>query len=69
MDYAQLDQGKIIDYIFNRGGLCSVEELFAFSGANSLRIYPLLIRMKLQNLVDFVKCDNFGSPEIIRLVN
>ena len=62
VDYKEIDRDLIIKYIKSKSGVISVENLIAESGANKLRIYPLLIELEQQGTIKVTKQDMFGAP-------
>lgn len=68
MDYKEKDRKNIINYILGQGGVCSVEDIITNSGAEKLRVYPILFEEQQFGHVQFVKETLFGAPEIIKLI-
>lgn len=67
MDYAKFDLDKIVNYIAGKGGTCPVKEILEHSGAERLRVYPLLKRMEINETVEVIERDWFGCPLVVRI--
>lgn len=67
MDYAKIDEQKILQYIQTHDGECIVNDIILFSGAESLRTYPIIYRLKYQGIIEIIQYDELGSPKRIRL--
>ena len=67
MNYEEIDQYRIIDYMIAVGGDVAVDDIIAFSGAEKLRVYPLIFKMKLDGLITITETNMWGAPTKIRL--
>ena len=61
-DYAAVDSRKIMDYLRRKGGECGVQEMIEKSGAERLRVYPLISRLSIQGSIKVTKYDSWGAP-------
>lgn len=68
MNYKEIDKDKITSYIAAKGGECSVMDIINESGAEKLRVYPILFEEKLAGRVFYVKETRLGAPDIVKLV-
>lgn len=62
LDKVGIDGEKIIEYIKRKGGSCSVAELIEESGAERLRVYPLIARLTIMGKLKITKFDSWGTP-------
>ena len=67
MNYEELDQYRIIDYMISAGGDVAVDDIIAYSGAEKLRVYPLIFKMKLDGIITITDTNMSGAPTKIRL--
>ena len=42
IDYKEIDRKSILEYIEKQGGQCPVQDIIKDSGAEKLRVYPIL---------------------------
>ncbi|MGM9760849.1 MAG: hypothetical protein ACI30I_12200 [Parabacteroides sp.] len=63
LNYKAQDRERILAYLTRQGGVVNVEELMAQSGAEPLRVYPLLFELRQEGLIEVVEEDEFGAPE------
>lgn len=66
IDYKSIDAQKIIDYIKTSAKDVSVKDLLLNSGADELRIYPILFELEQAGCIEVVKRKLLGAPLIIR---
>ena len=67
-DYKSEDRARILSYLSDRAGkLVSVRELKESSGANPLRVYPLLFELEEEWAVEVVEREEMGAPEWVRV--
>lgn len=64
---AQSDAQRILNFLKVQGGEASVSEVIASSGAEKLRVYPLIQRMMLSGDISITEVDAWGSPVRIAL--
>ncbi len=67
MDYAKIDHNKILNYIRIKGGTCSVNDIKECSGADILRVYPMLQRMETGGEIEVLERGWFGNPLIVKM--
>ena len=67
-NYAAKDQYKILDYLYKNGGQCTVEDLISHSGAERLRIYPMIFRLREMELLEIVERNSWGTPIMVKVV-
>ena len=67
MDYAKIDQDKILSYLESNGGSASVDKIIMESGAESLRVYPLIYRLKAANILRITEYNTMGAPITVNL--
>lgn len=60
------DRKKILAYLEDKKQV-SVEELLANSGAERLRVYPLLFELTQEKIIQVLKESDLGAPKIICL--
>ena len=61
---------KVIrDYIEKCGGEVAVADITAHSGAERLRVYPILQEMILDGSLVIVKTEELGAPAIVKLAD
>lgn len=65
MNYAKIDHDKILSYIEASSNTCSVNDIMEYSGAEKLRIYPLLQRMEISGEIEVLKRSWLGTPLIV----
>ena len=67
-DYKSEDRARILSYLSSRAGKrVSVRELKESSGANPLRVYPLLFELEEEGAVEVVEREEMGAPEWVRV--
>ena len=67
-NYKQQDRERILSFISCQGGSALVEAIIERSGAEPLRVYPLLFDLRQVGLLAYEKEEEYGSPKRIRLV-
>lgn len=67
INYKEIDRRKIIEYISKRGGQCLVDEIIKNSGANKLRVYPILFEESQTHNITVIEEENLGSPKVVKL--
>ena len=65
--YKQQDRERILSFISNQGGSALVEEVMEQSGAEPLRVYPLLFELRQEGLLAYEEEEEYGSPKRVRL--
>ena len=66
--YKQQDRERILSFISNQGGSALVEAIIERSGAEPLRVYPLLFELRQEGLLAYEEEEEYGSPKRVRLV-
>lgn len=66
-NYKTQDRERILAYLTRLRDVVSVDVLIAQSGAEPLRVYPLLFELRQEGLIEVGEEDEFGAPERIRL--
>lgn len=67
-DYKEQDRKKIIDFLMSNGGTATVNDILAYSGAEKLRVYPILIEEHMAGKIDFQEEEYYGAPKVVRLI-
>lgn len=68
VDYAAVDRERILCYIRQCGGSCRVDDIIAHSGAERLRVYPLLAQLSLEGVVMATEESFWGAPVVVNVV-
>ena len=66
--YKSQDRERILSFISNQGGSALVEAIIERSGAEPLRVYPLLFELRQEGLLAYEEEEEFGSPKRVRLM-
>ena len=66
--YKQQDRERILSFISSQGGSALVEAIMERSGAEPLRVYPLLFELRQEGLLAYEEEEEYGSPKRVRLV-
>ena len=66
--YKSQDRERILSFISSQGGSALVEEVMEQSGAEPLRVYPLLFELRQEGLLAYEEEEEYGSPKRVRLV-
>ena len=65
--YKSQDRERILSFISSQGGNALVEEVMERSGAEPLRVYPLLFELRQEGLLAYEEEEEYGSPKRVRL--
>ena len=68
MDYKEIDRKSILEYIEKQGGQCHVQDIIKNSGAEKLRVYPILFEEVQSARLTVLEEESFGSPKIVKLL-
>ena len=68
MDYKEIDRKSILEYIEKQGGQCPVQDIIKNSGAEKLRVYPILFEEVHSARLTALQQESFGSPKIVKLL-
>ena len=66
--YKSQDRERILSFISNQGGCALVEAIIERSGAEPLRVYPLLFELRQEGLLAYEEEEEYGSPKRVRLL-
>ena len=66
--YKSQDRERILSFISSQGGSALVEEVMEQSGAEPLRVYPLLFELRQEGLLAYEEEEEYGSPKRVRLM-
>lgn len=66
INYKELDRKRILEYMKGKAEV-HVKDIKENSGANRLRVYPILLEENIDGYIRVVKENKFGSPEIVAL--
>ena len=66
--YKSQDRERILSFISSQGGRALVEEVMERSGAEPMRVYPLLFELRQEGLLAYEEAEEYGSPKRVRLV-
>ena len=65
--YKSQDRERILSFISSQGGSALVEAIMERSGAEPLRVYPLLFELRQEGLLAYEEEEEYGSPKRVRL--
>lgn len=68
IDYKEQDRKKILDFLVSRGGEASVDTLIAYSGAEKMRVYPILFEETQAGHIHVLELSQMGAPERVALM-
>ena len=66
--YKSQDRERILSFISSQGGSALVEAIIERSGAEPLRVYPLLFELRQEGLLAYEEEEEYGSPKRVRLM-
>ena len=66
--YKSQDRERILSFISNQGGSALVEAIMERSGAEPMRVYPLLFELRQEGLLAYEEEEEYGSPKRVRLL-
>ena len=66
--YKSQDRERILSFISSQGGSALVEAIMERSGAEPLRVYPLLFELRQEGLLAYEEEEEYGSPKRVRLM-
>ena len=66
-DYKEQGRKKILDYLASRGCEVSVDTLIAESGADKMRVYPILLEETQAGHIQVIELSKLGAPEKVAL--
>lgn len=68
INYKIIDRKLILEYVEKQGGQCSVQDIINNSGAEKLRVYPILFEEVQSARMTVLEEDVFGAPKVIKLL-
>lgn len=69
INYKELDRKAILDYLCSQEGTdVEVAKIITDSGANKLRVYPILFELSMEGVVKITNQTELGTPENVMLV-
>ena len=66
--YKRQDRERILSFISNQGGSALVEAIMERSGAEPMRVYPLLFELRQEGLLAHEEEEEYGSLKRVRLM-
>ena len=66
MDYKQQDRDKILSYL-QAYPISTVDAIIQESGANRLRVYPILFELSQEKIVRILEESEWGAPVKVEL--
>lgn len=66
-NYKEIDRKKIMNYLKANGGEVEVKNIIAESGAEQMRIYPILFEERIAGNIEVTEFEDMGSPKRVRL--
>lgn len=67
IDYKQVDNQRIKDYIQSHPDGVEVADIIAHSGAEKLRVYPALFELEQEGWLAVTEREELGSPKRVRV--
>ena len=68
VNYKELDRKRLIAYLADNEGVVDVKDLLENSGADQLRVFPLLFELSREGVIEVLEEDKLGAPEKVRLL-
>lgn len=68
INYKEIDRKAIFDYLSSQGGEIKVADVITNSGANRLRVYPILFELQMEGKLEVVQASELGTPITVRLL-
>ena len=68
INYKAIDRERILSFIASQGGMASVIDIMEQSGAEKLRVYPILMEESLAGRLMYVEEEEYGSPKVVKIV-
>ena len=65
-NFKQLDRDRVLLYLKGHG-VCTVDAIVEQSGAEPLRIYPLLFELAQEKIIGIVEASAWGAPLKVEL--
>ena len=67
-NYKIFDTQAIVAYLEQAGGVVAVADIIEHSGANRLRVYPILMELYLEERLEVVEQTDLGGFVNVRLI-
>ena len=67
-NYKKLDRKAILDFVGSQKGVVEVSKVISDSGANRLRVYPILFELKMEGKLEVIQATDLGTPLSVKLV-
>ena len=67
-NYKRQDRERILSFISSQGGSALVEAIRERSGAEPMRVYPLLFELRQEGLLAYEEEEEYGASKRVRLV-
>ncbi|MCD8182346.1 MAG: hypothetical protein LUE99_03835 [Bacteroides sp.] len=64
-NYKVLDTQRIIDYISLSLDGVQVADILRNSGADKLRVYPVIFELEQDGFLEVVECEELGAPLVV----
>lgn len=69
VSYKVIYKRKVVRYIYACADGVSVEDIIRYSGAEKLRVYPILFELEQNGNLLVLERESFGAPKIVAIVN
>ena len=66
MNYKQQDRDKILSYL-QIHSVSTVDSIIKESGAERLRVYPILFELRQENIIQILEESDWGAPVKVAL--
>lgn len=66
-NYKVIDRKKIMDYLAANGGEVDVKKIIDESGAEKMRVFPILFEERIAGNIEVTELEDMGSPKRVRL--
>ena len=66
--YKELDRYKILSYL-EEHPVCTVDSIMKESGAEPLRVYPLLFELAQEKKIRITEETGWGAPLVVELIS
>ena len=67
MNYKLIDTERVKFYLMSHPEGVEVADLIAYSGAECLRVYPILFELEQEGRIEVVERELLGAPRVVRL--
>ncbi len=66
VNYKVIDTRRIVDYISSCSEAVLVENIISHSGADKLRVYPILFELEQSGWLEVMDREELGAPMMVR---